>query len=107
VILADLNSPGSAKKPMISKKFLVAVVGFAVIAFCAVLGSIFLKESLDQSSASKTAIQATDVSSERPGVSGSGGAPSTPADELTAEQPTEGKPSEEAGEKEIQAAEKP
>ena len=97
--MANLNSGGMGKKPLISRRFIVSVLAIAVVSFCAVLGSIFLKESLNQSATSNTAIRMRSAGGDenRP-ANAMGGFTSTPAKE---------KPVEEAGEKEVQGVEKP
>lgn len=108
VILANLTSGDVAKKPMISKKFLLAVLGLAVVAFSAVLGSIFLKEFLDQSAASKSANPTGTVNGPRPGMPGLSSDTSTPADKPVEEEPAEEeKPAAEAEAEEVQVGEKP
>lgn len=96
MILADLTSDKVAAKPMVSKKFLVIVLSLAVVAFSAVLGSIFLQESLEQSAASKKATPTGSATGPRPSMPGLGGASSAPANEPGEdESPSEEKPSEE------------
>lgn len=95
VILADSTSNNVAAKPMVSKKFLLGVLAFAVVAFSAVLGSIFLKESLDQAAASKQSMPTGVLNGPKPGMPGLGGAPAGPAEEPSEEKATEEKAGEE------------
>lgn len=101
--MADLTSDKVAAKPMISKKFLVIVLALAVVAFSAVLGSIFLQESLEQSAASRKATPTGSATGPRPGMPGLGGASSAPANEPGEdESPSEEKPSEQKPEGEAE-----
>lgn len=80
---------------MVSKKFLLGVLAFAVVAFSAILGSIFLKESLDQAAAARKSTPNGVANGPRPGMPGLGGAPAGPAEEPSEEKATEEKTSEE------------
>ena len=95
--MADSTSNNVAAKPMVSKKFLLGVLAFAVIAFSAVLGSIFLKESLDQAAASKQSMPTGVANGPKPGMPGLSGAPAGPAEEPAAEEPAKEPAEEKAG----------
>jgi len=105
--LADSTSNNVVAKPMVSKKFLLGVLAFAVVAFSAILGSIFLKESLDQAAASKQSMPTGVANGPKPGMPGLSAAPAGPAEEPSEEKATEEKPTEEKPTEEKPTEEKP
>lgn len=62
--MSDLHTGGSIRRPV---KFLAIAIGLAAIVFAASFASIFLKEFLEQSAASKK-VTAPKLGSARPGM---------------------------------------
>lgn len=93
--MSDL--PTGSKRPIISAKFLVLVIGLAALVFVGAFGSIFLKEFWDAAAASKkaTALESSGARPTMPGVSGARPEPNQQTKEGDKEQQVEEKPAEE------------